>query len=86
MTESAIVFQGSGPFHIPTAQSAIACGNPNNGVTLTFYCLLPDMGPTPQPISVQMTSKNARDLATALIRASFESDGGKEIVWPSKDS
>lgn len=63
---------------MPTAQSAKAYGNTNNGVTLTFYCLLPDRGPEPQPVSVQMTSRDARDLATALIRAAFQSDDGKE--------
>jgi len=80
--ESNVIFEGPGPFHLPVAQRAIAVGHTNNGVTATVYCLVAksvggvevDRGSEPEPISVQMLSSVARDLAVALMRAADEAE------------
>ena len=80
--ESIVTFEGPGPFHLPTAQRATADGHTNNGVTLTLYALVPAHNaeqaavrlPGVEPISVQMTSDVARDLAVALMAAAAAGD------------
>jgi hypothetical protein len=75
--ESVVTFEGPGPFHLPVAQRATADGHTNNGVTLTPYCKVPAhnaeqaaiRAKVPEPISVQMASSVARELAAALLRA-----------------
>jgi hypothetical protein len=41
MNDSGVIFEGSGPFHLPAAQRATATAHGNDGVTMTVYCLLP---------------------------------------------
>ena len=57
--QSLVVFPGTGPFSLPAAQRATATGG-SNGVEATLYCLMPDKGPLPQPIKVQMTYGGSR--------------------------
>jgi hypothetical protein len=68
------IFQGSGPFHLPAAQRAIASGTRNNGVSLTFYVIPPLHGPEPEAVRIQMTGSIAKELALHLIRAAETSD------------
>ncbi len=79
---SRIIFEGPGPFDLPTAQRATAIGHTNNGVTLTLYCLVPAHSAAavavrstePEPVKVQMLSRIARDLAAELLRAADAAD------------
>lgn len=73
--------QGVGPYYLPTAQRASAEGLANNGVRMTAYCLFPEppkgglsSGTTLEPVSLQMTTQVARDLATMLLAAAAESE------------
>jgi hypothetical protein len=90
--KSIIIFDGPGPFSLPTAQRATATGHGNKGVTITFKMLLsmPENGvfvqrrPEPEAVSVQMVTAVAQDLAAALMRATTQSQGGRR--WTPKDN
>ena len=73
--KSELVFRGPGPFHLPAAQRAKAVGIRHNGVSLTFYALLPGRGTEPEAVSIQMTDTVAQELALHLIRAAETSKG-----------
>ena len=68
-----VVFPGAGPHWIPTAQSATATGA-GNGVTATLYCLIPEKGPRPSPVTVQMSFRVARSLGHELVDAALASE------------
>ncbi len=67
--KSNLTFQGPGPFHLPTVQSAIATGDTDNGVKMTLRAILPERGYQPESVSAQMLSRVARQLGMALIQA-----------------
>ena len=71
-----IIFQGPGPFHLPTMQFAKADGYTNNGVTLLMFCVLPGRGREPEALNIQMTSAVARETAVTLIQAAQRSETG----------
>jgi hypothetical protein len=79
-TDSHVLFEGPGPFHLPTAQRTGVVGHRNNGVTAIFYCLASirvrgvEQSRGLEPVNVQMASKVARELAAQLLRAADESD------------
>jgi hypothetical protein len=68
-----VVFPGAGPFVLPAAQRATAIGG-SNGVEATLYCLIPEKGPLPQPIRVQMTYGLARRLGDDLMTAAVDAE------------
>jgi len=77
--DSRVIFEGPGPFALPTAQQATADGHTSNGVTLTLFCSLgaaagASLGREPEPISVQMTSAVALELAGRLAQAAARAD------------
>ena len=74
--DSSISFQGLGPFHLPTAQRTKVAGNPNNGVTAFLYCLLPDRGPDPVAVQIQMPVRIAQTLSVQLMQAATKIDSG----------
>ena len=81
--KSIVIFDGPGPFSLPTAQRATATGHGNKAVTITFKMLLSTLDdgvlvqrrPEPEVVSVQMVASVARDLAAALIRATAQREG-----------
>jgi hypothetical protein len=86
--DSIITFEGPGPFHLPVAERVTAVGHSNNGVTMTIYSQLPGrgsalgggLGNEPVPVSVQMVSRVARELATHLVEAADETDAGQRTA------
>ena len=79
--ESRIYFEGPGPFSLPVAQRATATGHTNNGVTMTVYSQVqvePRQAGGPHsevvPISIQMTTTLARDLAVKLLAGADKAD------------
>jgi hypothetical protein len=81
IAESRVRFEGPGPFSLPVAQRATATGHPNNGVTMTVYSLV-QVEPRQVaghdtevvPISIQMTSDVARELAMKLLAEAEKGD------------
>lgn len=73
MDESHVIFQGSGPFALPAAQSATKKSE-SETVSMTLYSLLPERGSTPVPVHVPMTVPVARHLAEDLTRAAVEAE------------
>jgi hypothetical protein len=71
--ESRVAFLGEGPFSLPGAQRARADGE-SNGVTMTLYCLIPEQGPNPQAVRVQMTYSVALELASSLASAAHAAE------------
>jgi hypothetical protein len=73
---SNVIFEGDGPFHLPTAQQATAEGRLNNGVTVTFRALLGDRQRQPglEAMNVQMTAGVARELGYRLLKAAADSE------------
>jgi hypothetical protein len=74
--ESKVVFQGSGPHHLPLVQRATAHGG-SNEVAMTLYAVVEDQGPNPIPIGIQMVAIVARELGMALMVAADEADRAK---------
>jgi hypothetical protein len=73
--DSAIRFEGLGPFHLPTAQSATTVAHTNNGVTAVFRCQLPSWHHNDTvAVDIQMVSTLARELAVRLLEAADEVD------------
>lgn len=72
--DGAVRFEGEAPFHLPVAQSTAATGHGGNGVTATFYAILPDRGPRPQPVEIQMTTETAIALSGQLAAAARDAD------------
>ena len=69
-TESSLIFEGPGPFHMPgCAQSVHAEDDLNNGVTLTVNILIPGRAGEPEAVSVQMSSDLAVTLSGLLAKA-----------------
>jgi hypothetical protein len=76
-----ITLLGPGPFLLPVAQRATATGHTNNGVTMTVYAQVAKdaqaaaAGQTELvPISIQMVSRIARELAGDLLYAATVGD------------
>jgi hypothetical protein len=74
--ESKVVFQGSGPHHLPFVHSATARGG-DNEVEMTLYAVVEGHGSHPIPIGSQMVAGVARELGMALMVAADESDRAK---------
>ena len=60
-----IRFEGSGPYHLPVAQSATAESNKGNGVTLILKCLVD--GKKLEAVNVQLTDGVAAELGSKLL-------------------
>jgi hypothetical protein len=73
---SNVIFEGEGPFHLPTAQQATAEGHLSNGVTVIFRALLGDRQRQHglEAMNVQMTAGVARELGYRLLKAAADSE------------
>lgn len=72
--ENELTYRGPGPFHLPVVQRATATGNPNNGVSMHLFVVLPGRGQQPESVSAQMTSSVARELSVRLLQAADKAD------------
>lgn len=70
MEDSKIAFIGPGPFSIGTAQSASAQAL-GSSVQITVWAVVGE-DPTPRPINMQISRKNANALSSALLKAAIQ--------------
>lgn len=84
--DNLVLFEGPGPFELPTLQWATATKHSDNAVTLTFYGFLHKRengvlwlrSTDPEAVNVVVANSLARVLAKKLLQAADGTDG-KEL-------